>query len=351
MKRQVIVVIALSAGCGDKGNPVEIDAPPVVEDADTTDAPPDANPLATLDGTGLCLNAACTEINPDAKEYRPRFELWADGATKRRWIELPPGTQIDTTNMDRWVFPVGTKLWKEFTRDGTRVETRFITKNLADDDAPAAWFFVTYEWNASQDATTVRAVGVEDANGTLHDIPSRAQCKECHDSLRPSRVLGFQALQLDFDSAAGLLDLEDLIAGGLLTAPPTGGTAGTRFPLPGNDIEKAALGYMHGNCGHCHNPSSPTFDIAPVDVLIDTTKLASFVGTPTFVTTVDVDAAVSFFENGTEYSKIIISGDPANSGLIVRMNSSQGIRRMPKIASEVVDPDGQTALVAWINAL
>src|SRR5688500_61397 len=115
MKRWVIACMALSA-CGDNG--LTPDAAQPIDAAETIDAPPDANPLATLDGTGLCLNAGCTQINPDALEYEPRFQLWADGATKRRWMQLPTGTKIDTTNMDRWVFPIGTKFWKEFTRDG-----------------------------------------------------------------------------------------------------------------------------------------------------------------------------------------------------------------------------------------
>ena len=44
-----------------------------------------------------------------------------DRAAKRRWIQLPEGATIDTSDMDYWQFPVGTKLWKEFVRDGVRV--------------------------------------------------------------------------------------------------------------------------------------------------------------------------------------------------------------------------------------
>ncbi len=340
------------AACGDNGS-TAIDAPitPPIDAPEVIDVGPDANPLATLDGTGLCLDSACTQISPNVLEYEPQFPLWADGAAKRRWMELPPGTQIDTSDMNRWVFPVGTKFWKEFTRDSVRVETRFITKRLADDDAPGAWFFISYAWNTAQDATTAVTSGLQNANGTSHDIPSRANCLECHDSLRPSRVLGFQAIQLDFSAASNLVDLDDLVTRNLLTVPPTG-AASPHFPLPGNAVEKAALGYMHGNCGHCHNTSSPTHDTTPIDLLLDTTKLATVAATPSFLTTVDKAADVPFNdENGVLRDKIIISGDAANSGLIVRMNTTIGIRHMPKIASELVDPDGQTKLVAWINAL
>lgn len=350
LEPRVFALALVLAACGDNGN-TAVDANPDPVDAPDGDAGPDANPFATLAGTGLCLDAGCTQINPDAKEYRPEFELWTDGATKRRWIELPAGSKIDTTDMDHWVFPVGTKLWKEFTRGGTRVETRFMEKRLADDNAPAAWFFVSYMWNATQDDTTAVTTIQENVNGTDHDIPSRANCKECHDALVPSRVLGFQAISLDFDSGAGLLDLEGLIAGDLLTAPPTGGAAGNRFPLPGNATERAAFGYLHANCGHCHNPTSPVHDMSAMDVRLVTTKLANVNMVPAVATLVDKPADIPFTEDAVLYDTLVVSGNPASSALIQRMNSMIGIRRMPKLGSEVVDPAGQTALVNWINGL
>ena len=347
MLRAITVVMLLAAcGGGNQGTPDAADPIDVV-DAPDIDAPPDADPLASVQGTGLCTDAGCMTIANDVFEYAPRFELWSDGATKRRWMQLPAGTKIDTSNMDRWVFPVGTKFWKEFTRDGVRVETRYITKLLADDEAPQAWFFISYAWNPTQDGTTATFMAIENANGTEHDIPNRGQCKDCHDSLKPSRVLGFQAIQLDFNST--LLDLEDLITTDLLTAPP-GGAAGNRFPLPGNATDQAALGYMHGNCGHCHNPQAGTHDVTPIELLLETTKLATVQTTPAFVTSVDIDASVPFNANGTQYNKIIISNDPDNSGLFVRLNLTDG-KRMPKIASEVTDAAGETALRAWINSL
>src|SRR5687767_4958187 len=74
----------------------------------------------SLGSTGLFSDLATEQLSPGVRAYRPRYELWSDGAEKRRWILLPEGERIDTSNMDDWVFPVGTKLWKEFSRDGTR---------------------------------------------------------------------------------------------------------------------------------------------------------------------------------------------------------------------------------------
>ena len=90
------------------------------------DAPIDANPLmpTTLQETGLCDDGPCAVIKPGILAFAPQYTLYSDGATKRRWIALPPGEVIDTSDMDYWRFPVGTRLWKEFVRGGVRIGHR-----------------------------------------------------------------------------------------------------------------------------------------------------------------------------------------------------------------------------------
>ena len=335
-------VTALAVACGGGGS----------SGPDAADAPIDADPLGTIEGTGLCLDAACTQISADVRTYRPQYELWHDGATKRRWMQLPAGQKIDTTDPDHWVFPVGTKFWKEFTRHGIRVETRLIEKLLADEEDPGAWLYVTYAWNVEQTVATRAPAGVIDANGTGHDIPAPFACRTCHEGVRPGRILGFQALSLDFDAPVDSLDLDELIAMQALTVDPPG-AASPHYPFPteASAVEQAAFGYVHANCGHCHNPTSPVVGNTPLDLRLVTTRLTSVANVPAYATTVDVDAAVPFSENGTTYTKVIISGSPDTSGLIVRMNSTSLGRRMPSTASEITDPAGQAALRAWIEAL
>ena len=350
-----LVLLATAAACDAGKPPGGPDGPGGPGDAAidaaidaAVDAPP-VNPLDRLAGTGLCADAACTQVDAAVREYVPRFELWDDTATKRRWIYLPPGTTIDTTDMEHWVFPVGTKLWKEFSRDGTRVETRLVMKQLADDNAPGAWFYATYQWNAAQDAAPLVTTGVANANGTEHDIPSRSECRACHERLAPTRVLGFGAIQLDHDAPAGMLDLEDLIAGNLISAPPLG--TPPRFPLPGTAADVAALGYLHANCGHCHNPTSNVIDETPLDLRLRTSMLGTVAETPTYKTTVDRDASFPFTEDGKLFTKLIVPKSPADSAVIKRMNTGTSSRFMPALAVEIVDPAGQAALTAWIDSL
>src|SRR5690606_24857226 len=140
-----------------------IDAPVAPIDAAVADAPPpDAAPPQTLADTGLYASLP-DDISPEVTEYEVRFELWSDGASKRRWVKLPPGSQIDTSDMDYWIYPQGTRIWKEFSRGGLRVETRLIEKIGPN---PGDWEASTFAWTLAQDAAVAVGDGVEDALGT-----------------------------------------------------------------------------------------------------------------------------------------------------------------------------------------
>src|SRR5262249_29683559 len=88
---------------------------------------PAAEPPLLLSETGLYEPGSTTRIAPDNIFYIPQYPLWSDGAKKRRWISIPRGTRIDASNPDAWEFPIGTRLWKEFSF-GERTETRYIER-------------------------------------------------------------------------------------------------------------------------------------------------------------------------------------------------------------------------------
>jgi hypothetical protein len=347
----VVIALALVA-CGDDGNTV-VDAP--AGDADgpcstCVDTGIDA-PFAptTLADTGLCADQACMTFQPDVREYAPQYQLYADGSTKKRWIWLPPGTSIDTSDMNYWKFPVGAKVWKEFTRGSVRVETRFMTKLLADDTAPGAWFYASYEWNAAQNATTLASpqMGVPDANGTQHDIPTRSNCRRCHEGV-PGRVLGFQAISLDYSAPTGVLDLADAISANMLSAPPTAPATGPYFPFPAaaTAVDRTAFGYLHANCGGCHNPLSPVYSglASNMSLRLDVTKLGTVAMIPARATTVNHPGTV-----GGLTGMIVKPSDPGMSVMMTRMSSTMFPTKMPEIGTETTDPAGIAAITAWIN--
>jgi hypothetical protein len=350
MRSALVPVVLLACGNGHKASP---DAPVTGGDApiDTAiDAGIDANLLMpdTLFDTGLCVDRACTQISPGIYTYTPSYALWSDGATKRRWMQLPPGGHIDTTDADHWVFPIGTKFWKEFTaKDGNgndvRVETRFIQKN-ADNGDQKDWFYVAYQWNDTQDDTTAVPFGQPDADGTQHDIPSRIQCRTCHENLS-SRILGFGAIQLDHAAATGEIAIDEIAAMGWLTQPPTG--TAPHYPLPGTGSAKDAIGYLHANCGHCHNRYGSAWVSSTMELRLGVDDHDPAMA-PAVRTTVGV-ALQQWVNHG--YTTRVVAGDPDASALLYRMTQRTTGTQMPPIATELVDDAGVTTIRDWITNL
>lgn len=346
-----VLVLVLAAACGGDDEVLPIDAPIAV---DAPDQPVDAGIDAPfveptlLSQTGLYSDIGTKTIAADVHEFLPRWQLWSDEALKRRWIWLPPGTTIDTSDMDHWKFPVGTKVWKEFARGGTRIETRYLEKIGPGDEWIADWYAVSFQWDAGETDGTAVPAGVIDDPGH-NDIPSRSDCRKCHVNTRvASVVIGFSALQLDTPTAAGLWNLAQLVSENRLSAPPSApGGAGTPFfPLPAGDGTRDALGYLHANCGNCHNAGSDVALITPVKLRLSVGDLAAWATTDPWETTVDV--AAMFAVPGA--TVVVEPGVPAQSALYYRLTSTGG-QRMPPVGREVVDPTGTEAVRAWIAAL
>lgn len=304
---------------------------------DTT--PVEDGPPRWLSETGLYAADGVT-LAEGVELFTPRFPLWTDGAAKRRWIWLPPGTRIDTTDPDRWQFPEGTRLWKEFTRDDVRVETRLLERRPG-----GSWWMVAYQWNAEQTDAEARPAGVQNASGTDHDIPSSEDCRGCHVQ-SAARVLGFGALQLNHGDAG--VTLAELIAEDLLTEPPE-----TLPEPPGTEAERALLGALHANCGHCHQPTSSVSFRTDLQLWLPLAQLdGDLEGTPFHQTAVGVDVNLPESSPGGATVRIA-PGDSGASALYLRVideyrgTSSQ----MPPLGTEQADDSLVTSLAAYIDGL
>lgn len=302
-------------------------------------APPPASRIEAapdrLSETGLFTDMTTRTLAPGVQPFRPEFELWSDGASKQRWVYVPPGETIDTQDMDDWRFPVGTKLWKEFRQGDRPVETRLLQKLGAGD---GEWLTLSYLW--SDDASDARAVpqGVVNAQGTKLDVPAAGECVACHGGRR-SFVLGFSALQLSRDATeSDGVDLEGLVAAGLLSHPPE-----RPFELPGNPTERDALGYLHANCGHCHNQDRPPtgesrcFDPeSDLDFWLQIDSLESPEQTPTYRSAI---------------GSVVKPGNPSDSRMIELVSARGMFRQMPPLATERIDDSGVQLLSNWIREL
>lgn len=309
---------------------------------------------ARLADTGLYADGQVGRIAPGVRAFSPQYPLWSDGAAKRRWVWLPPGTSTDGARLHDWEFPVGTRFWKEFSIAGRRVETRLLWQV-----ARGRWVTVSYAWNnEGTDAVLTPEdglAGVADlGNGKQHAIPSRTDCLACHGAPGRTRPLGFTALQLsdDRDPLAihgeplpeGALSLESLAAEGLLTL---GGSAPVPRPriASADPRTRAVLGYLAGNCGSCHGRDG---DVPAVTPFLRTDQLVA-----------DGDAVaramtgrlttwqVPGHDEGTRLIDPLV---PQASALLARMKSRRPSSQMPPLGTVVRDDDAVAALQGWIEA-
>lgn len=300
--------------------------------------PPDAARLQQLpeklSQTGL-FSGVGDALGAGVREFEPRFALWSDGAEKRRFIRLPAGERIDTSDMDNWSFPVGTQLWKEFSLGGRRLETRLLRKvgsGIED------WATQAYVWQADGSDAVATPRGSSNVLGSEHDVPAAGECLACHGG-RKSFVLGFSAVQLGYAAEAGRLDLEALVREGLVTRVPES----PRIALPGDATAQAALGYVHANCGHCHNQDRPPAAASRcydpdngLDFWLRTGQLGAVSDTPTYRS-----GRGPAFEPGA----------PDDSRMIELMSSRGFLKQMPPLGTEHVDPSGLGHVREWIASL
>lgn len=312
-------------------------------------------PPESLADTGLFEPGSVEAVRPGPQSFTPQYPLWSDGAAKRRWIELPPGAAIDASRPAAWVFPAGTRFWKEFSVAGRRIETRMIER-LPEGD----WRFSAYVWNDAQtEATLVPVAGIRALplpDGGHYTIPSEPDCRACHEGAA-SPVLGFSALQLSSDrdplaphaepGNAGDVELRALVETGrlinlpreLLDTPP-------RIQAP-TLAGRAALGYLSANCGQCHADPKLMGAAVPVDIqlAVDPTDA----GAAESIIRTLVESESRYRSAGAADARLVVPGDASAGTLLARMRSRDPRIQMPPLGSAKPDLEAIALIEHWIE--
>ncbi len=306
---------------------------------------------AELRCTGLYLSFTKRVISPDAVAYSPGYALWSDGAQKKRYIQLPTGSQIDVTSMDDWTFPIGTKVWKEFYTEVSGkerlVETRYMVKGPDE-----LWTRIAYVWSEDGSSAKAEPNGIGKVAGTSnYEVPSQQQCGRCHGG-RVDNILGFEAIALAAPSATGLT------YGALQTKKLLKSTnqnyekPASALQVPGTPAERDALAYMHMNCGvSCHNAITPG---AKYVARLEAAKLSNVAQTTFMTELVNQQSSwVAPGEKGKTYRAR--PTDASRSAIYLRMGLKDDVdgngMQMPPFASHKVDVDGRKIVKAWIDSM
>jgi uncharacterized repeat protein (TIGR03806 family) len=332
-----------------------------------------------LSETGLFTSTKDVRPAPGLIPYSVNAPLWSDGAGKERYLALPGNSQIEfdaviyphgANYADRgWRFPDGTILVKTFSLDleqgnpasNRRLETRILQhrKMPGNDDEYGAqfWFGYTYLWNDDQtDADLLPAEGLSRAY-TIRDpaapggqrrqtwrFPSRTECTLCH-TMASKYILGMTTLQMNKEHDYGavtqnqLAVLEQLgVFKDKLPEPPERLPRLVDYQDPRQDQNLRARSYLHANCAHCHRKwggGNADFDLQASIPLSATKAVNTRPGQGTFA---------------LADPRILVPGDPERSLVYHRMKT-EGLGRMPHVASSVVDQEALVLLRAWIAGL
>jgi uncharacterized repeat protein (TIGR03806 family) len=292
----------------------------------------------------------------DLAQMRPRADFvaydvnvsaYADGATKRRLVHVPPGTHARITE-DRWELPVGAYLVKTFsfpidaripTLGERLIETRFLVRTAEGFEAS------TYVWNDAQTDAVVSAGDLDvpvswiDAQGKPHQqtyhVPGTSECESCH----AGRPLGWRSRQLDrattyadgtHDQISHLRAL-GIVEGALPAHLVLSASAGSA------SLDARARSYLDANCGHCHGVGGSA----------EGTGL--FWGLEQTIPEKRPDCRATREVDGRD--RVLVPGHPKASEFLARMRSSDPDVRMPRGPNQIVDRAGLELLTAWVASL
>jgi mono/diheme cytochrome c family protein len=202
------------------------------------------------------------------------------------------------------------------------VDTRGVARLAAGTGGPGA----SLGNAAGSDAVLApRGASGDLGGGRRHDVPAAGECLLCHDTSRTPN-LGFSTLQLstDRDPGAphaetpppGAVDLTSLVASGRLVNLPDALVATPPRIAARTPTERAALGYLHGNCGGCHEPHGA---LSELEMDLRANAIATTVG--------------------------------RRDRLLARMSSRAPHLQMPPLGTRVVDDDAVALVARWITEL
>jgi uncharacterized repeat protein (TIGR03806 family) len=318
----------------------------------------DADQPVLLSETGCIDMADPTQPAAGLVPYSVRSPLWSDAAEKERFIRVPDGMKIhaldcavetalcDSTSAmftgeddGHWQLPIGTVLVKNFSIEGQHIETRLLMRRTN-----TVWKGFSYEWNDEQTQANLLPDDAEHAfgkekpvgSGQIWHYPSRSQCQECHTKYA-GRSLGPSTPQLnsDFAYAEGTMNQIDKFEQlGLFDAPPKD-IAGLPDPFGADALDVRARSYLQTNCAICHRPGG---EFNSIDMRFTTAFEDMNLCDP-----VERDAGLV-----PDYR--LVPGNPAQSTMSFRMHAVDDVR-MPKIGSNVVDPQGSKLIDDWITSL
>ncbi len=299
------------------------------------------------------------KITPNSRvlPYDLNTPLFSDYAVKYRYVWMPPGASAEYRDDAVFDLPVGTILVKSFAFPAEDhpakerlIETRLLVRTKA------GWKPLPYVWDAAQREATLQivadpvAIRYSDRNGTKHDftyqIPNTNECRECHDNNKSLQPIGPKSRNLNKDFAYADGKANQLVrwtSMGYLKGTPDLATiskaAEWNVPASGS-LDERARAYLDNNCAHCHQPGG-TAGYTGIDFRLNHFDSLRF----------GVCKHPNSAGNMGDRRFDLVPGQPDESILLYRLESTAPKIMMPQIGRAVVHAEGVALLREWITQL
>jgi len=285
--------------------------------------------------------------------------LFTDYAFKHRLIFLPEKEKIEYSDTKVFTFPIGTIIVKTFyypkdfnniNNDIDLVETRLLVHEKT------GWEAYPYVWNENDTDAYLSVAGAKKTvewknenkiNKIDYIVPNMNQCKGCHIYDGIMMPIGPTARQLnkvvnyDIGSYNQLeywlkLDLID----NLPDISSIHKVAEWNNPNSGT-LNDRARAWLDINCAHCHNPKGPANTSGLfLDYYEKNSTSLGIYKTP---------IAAGRGSGNLEYD--IVPGEPENSILIYRFNSTDPGIMMPELGRTMIQEEALELIENWILSL
>lgn len=284
-------------------------------------------------------------------EYDINSPLFSDYAYKLRMIRLPEGGYMRYHASETFEFPEGTILIKNFyypsdfgKPEGERriLETRLLILRGGD------WQPLTYVWNEEQTEAYLEVAGRnipvtwrEKSGASMsiqYSVPTVNQCRGCH--LKGDKVMpiGPSARQLHVGDQLVQWSKEGIVEG-LPEASAIPRLA--NYEDATQPLADRARAWLEINCAHCHRPDGQG-KTSGLHLMAD-------VSSPLALGMGKAPVAAGKGSGGRRYS--IVAGQPDESILVYRIESTDPGVMMPEMGRRLVHEEGVALIREWIQSL
>lgn len=292
--------------------------------------------------------------------YSLNTPLFSDYAEKLRFVKIPAGQTVNYNATEVLDFPIGTTIIKTFYyphdfRDASKGRRLMETRLLIHEES--GWKALEYVWNDEQtdailevagDTKEISYVYLDGKKRTQqYSVPNLNQCKGCHNREEKMTPIGPSVRQLNGEFAyqngsenqlihwqkTGILkdmpELKDCPKLAVWNKPETG------------SLEERSRAWLDINCAHCHNPKGPAMT-SGLNLSIDETNSTAlgFGKTP-----------VAAGRGSGNRSYDIVKGNPDQSILIYRIESTDPGVMMPEVGRKTTHKEGVALVREWIKSL